>query len=373
MRNDRKVDVFLALLKAGLWEQSVNLLPFGNIDFVALEQLAKEQSVVGLVAAGLGQVNDIKLTKPMVIPFVGKALHTEQKNKAMNGYIASLFERLGKNGIQTVLVKGQGVAQCYIKPLWRECGDIDLLLDEENYVRCKDYLLAKASSAEAEDTVRRHLGMTIDDWVVELHGSLRTRHLFDMDEVIAHVQEKMFVEQRFRKWRYNDVDILLPNPNDDVVFVFSHIIQHFYDGGIGLRQICDWCRLMWTYRKELDIVLLKDRITKMRMTTEWQTFATFAVNWLGMPPETMPLYNESGRIVHKAKRLLSFVIKSGNFGHNRDKSYLSNYSRFIRHQLLFALYTYDTFQRFLIFPSGSLRAWLAWIRKGFQMAVLGKR
>ena len=44
---------FFSLLQAGLWEKEVRLLPYGEIDFSAILNLAEEQSVVGLITAGI--------------------------------------------------------------------------------------------------------------------------------------------------------------------------------------------------------------------------------------------------------------------------------------------------------------------------------
>ena len=55
----------------------------------------------------------------------------------------------------------------------------------------------------------------------------------------------------------------MPGPDNDVVIVFTHFLHHFFIGGVGLRQICDWCRLLWTYRESLDRGLLESRIRKM--------------------------------------------------------------------------------------------------------------
>ena len=49
---------FFALLRAGLWEKDVRLVPYGEIDFSAILDLAEEQSVVGLLAAGIEHVVD---------------------------------------------------------------------------------------------------------------------------------------------------------------------------------------------------------------------------------------------------------------------------------------------------------------------------
>ena len=59
-------------------------------------------------------------------------LQIEKQNSAMNSFIGVLVEKMRKEGIYTLLIKGQGVAQCYEKPLWRSCGDIDLYLSEDN-------------------------------------------------------------------------------------------------------------------------------------------------------------------------------------------------------------------------------------------------
>lgn len=40
-------DAFFALVRAGLWEREVQLLPYGEIDFSAVQSVAEEQSVVG--------------------------------------------------------------------------------------------------------------------------------------------------------------------------------------------------------------------------------------------------------------------------------------------------------------------------------------
>lgn len=174
MRIDESTRVFFALLKAGLWETEVSFLPYGELDFAKLHQLAEEQGVVGLIAAGLGHVKDRIVPKEEALQFIGQTLQMELQNQAMNNFIREIFEKMGDAGIHFVLVKGQGIAQCYERPLWRSCGDIDLLLDKENYEKAKVLLIPLASSACEEDVAAMHLGLNIDSWVVELHGLLHS-------------------------------------------------------------------------------------------------------------------------------------------------------------------------------------------------------
>ena len=59
---------------------------------------------------------------------------------------------------------------------------------------------------------------------------------------------------------------------------------------VGLRQFCDWCRLLWTYRRSINVGLLEARLNEMGLVSVWKAFGAFAVEYLGMPGEAMPLY-----------------------------------------------------------------------------------
>ena len=85
---------FFALLRAGLWEKEVRLAPYGEIDFSAVLDLAEEQSVVGLVAAGIEHISDGKLQKKDVLQFIGRTVQLEQRNQAMNYFIGVLVEKI---------------------------------------------------------------------------------------------------------------------------------------------------------------------------------------------------------------------------------------------------------------------------------------
>lgn len=122
----------------------------------------QEQSVVGLVAAGLEHVTDVKMPQTLTLTIAREVLQLEQRNKAMNQFVARLVADMRKAGIYTLLVKGQAVAQCYEKPLWRACGDVDFFLSDDNYKKAKAFLIPLASSVEKEYEREKHLGMTIN-------------------------------------------------------------------------------------------------------------------------------------------------------------------------------------------------------------------
>lgn len=361
--------VFLALVKAGLWERTIQLEPSGDIDFKKIYHLSNTQSVTGLVVAGLEHVTDIVLPKDIALMLAGDALQLEHQNKAMNQFVASLFKELDLKGINSLLVKGQGIAQCYEKPLWRACGDVDLFLDYDNYCKAKSLLVSIAHDVETENPVNLHQAMTINKWCVELHGTLRSQISKRIDSVIDEVQNDTFANGIVRLWHNGDTDVKMLGPDNDVIFVFTHILQHFFREGIGLRQICDWSRLLWTYREEINEDLLEKRLSKMAILPEWRAFAALAVDALGMPPEAMPLYSPDKKWQEKADRILELVFDSGFFGHGRDMSYKKKYPRLIEYGISFWTYTRYSIKQFLIFPSNAFKGWSQIIRLGVKAAV----
>lgn len=365
---------FFELIWAGLFPGKVaRILDYGvPVDWTAVYRLADEQSVVGLVAAGIDALPPSERPpQQVVLQFVGQTLQLEQRNKAMNEFVARLIEKLRANDIYALLVKGQGMAQCYEKPLWRASGDVDLLLSDSNYEKAKELLIPLASDVEQEYTHFKHLGMTIDGWVVELHGTLHSRLSARVDRLVDEVQGDVFYGGEVRSWMNGRTQVFLSAPDEDVIFVFTHILHHFFFEGIGLRQICDWCRLLWTYRETLDVRLLEQRLRKAGLMSEWKAFAAFAVEYLGMPAESMPLYDMDEKWKRKAERICRFVLEAGNFGHNQRRGF-SGMSYMKRKFVSFWGRLSDMLRHFRIFPLDSIRFFGGVLRSGLHAAVRGE-
>lgn len=371
MRLSNSQQAFLALVRAGLWEKEAQISQYGNIDFNGILRLSGEQSVVGLVAAGLEHVVDVKLPKEDVLQFVGQALQLEQQNQAMNAFISKLVEKMRAAGIYTLLLKGQGVAQCYERPLWRSCGDVDLFLSDDNYKRAKELLMPIASLIEKEHDREKHLGMTIDGFVVELHGTLYCGLSSKIEKGLDEIKKAAFYEGKVRSWMCEWTQVFLLNADEDVVYVFTHMLQHFFKEGLGLRQICDWTRLLWRYKDLLNRGLLESRLREMGLMSEWNAFGAFAVDYLGMPTDAMPFYSSSQKWKSKAKRICKFVMEVGNMGHNRDNSH-HNKSYLVRKTYSLGRRCGDLMRHGMIFPLDSLRFFPAILFNGLRSAVNGE-
>lgn len=329
--------VFLELVRAGLWADvestgSRNQGFTEAVDWERVYQLASEQSVVGLVLAGIEHSN-VKPAQDLLLQWIGEVQMLEQQNKSMNQFVAELVLKMRKADIYTLLVKGQGIAQSYEKPLWRTSGDIDLLLDDNNYEKVKALLLPLADEVQIEDIGKKHQAIIIKGFDVELHGKMPFGLSRRADKVLDTVINVSLKRGGARVWRCNNSDIYLPNVDNDVIIVFTHFLRHFFIEGVGLRQICDWCRLLYIYRDSLNYELLESRIRKMGLVSEWKAFYNLASRYLGMPDyDSRLMVNGSwliscdSRFDKKADRIMELVLESGNFGHNKDLSYRTRYS-----------------------------------------------
>lgn len=404
---DNTGSVFFELLKAGLWGSgNPDIRIDGATDWDYIYRLAKEQSVQGLVLQGIEWFknhNDnlnlnVSIPQVLLLQWIGEVQIIEQRNKEMNAFIADLIDKLRKADIYALLVKGQGIAQCYEKPLWRSSGDVDMLLSKDNYEKAKAFLLPLGDITEPEEARKKHFAMQIEQWTVELHGTLHVGLSARVDRMLDNVQYDVFHRGEVRSVAldvndslndngttksFKSVQVFLPAANEDVVYVFAHILQHFYKGGIGLRQICDWCRLLWTYRESLNHEYLESKIREAGVMSEWEAFGAFAVKYLGMPVEAMPLLDvrckkEDGRceidanLKKKADKICKFILEVGNFGHNRDNSYFQKHSYFVQKCISAWRRVKDLCRHATIFPVNSVRFFFGIMHNGIVSAIRGE-
>ena len=74
----------------------------------------------------------------------------------------------------------------------------------------------------------------------------------------------------------------------------------------------------------MDVGALALRLKRSGLISAWKAFGAFAVEYLGMPAEAMPMYDT--RYYKRGLRVLARIMKSGNMGHNNDLSYRAKYS-----------------------------------------------
>ena len=106
--------------------------------------------------------------------------------------------------------------------------------------------------------------------------------------------------------------------------------------------------------------------------SEWRAFGAFAVEYLGMPVGAMPLYSAEAKWKRKAERICAFVLEVGNFGHNRDLSYISKRPYLERKVISMGWRIADACRHVWGFPLDSVRFLPRIVVNGVMGAVRGE-
>lgn len=362
----RVVEAFLALVRAGLWAESANVGVLTDAQWKAVFRLADEQTVVGLIGAAMEKLQGERPPKFFRNSVVSTAFSLEQRNQLMNALLEQQATDFQQLGIRPLLIKGQGLAQCYVHPMLRACGDVDYLSMGEDFDRMSAYLLERSTDRDEQTIGSGHQVFFIGEIEVELHRDIHLGLGAGLDRILDELQVREFAAAAFRSWG----SVYLPSYQFDVIQVFTHFLKHFFKGGLGLRQICDWCRLLYTGYDALDLAVLRADLERLRLLKEWQVFGAFAVEYLGMPSEKIPFYRTTYR--SKAHRVLDFILEVGNFGHNRDARYFRTDPYLLRKTKTFGIRLKDFARHAWIFPMDSIRFLGGMTWKGLKFVRAGR-
>lgn len=318
-KTDRSGTMFHILLKAGLWghlSERVDTIPALTADeWMKVIGLARKQTVIGLIYDGIDYLpEEVRPDQSVMRKLFTIILGNENLHKQLNHSLAEIVSRLADAGIPSMLLKGQGNAQLYNKPLTRQCGDIDLFVGIKNYK--KVCLLVKEwgmlTDGEESESIK-HFHFEWNKTVVEIH---RITAQFD----------NFIINKRFREWSESElanttygfipsnekVKVAVGSPEFNAIFIFYHLYYHFLTGGVGLRQFCDWTRCLHVNADVLRSSDIAKRIKGLHLLRPWQVMGYIAVNYLGLPSSEFPCYDT--RYEKTAHRVLSIIFDEGNFG-----------------------------------------------------------
>ena len=229
-----------------------------GMDWQELYSFASKQALQGLCFEGierLGEEYPEKLKqnpigRELLMTWMGKAQQIRRQNRKVNTVASKLFSMLREDGMRCCVLKGQGNALMYPNPYSRTPGDIDVWIDASRE-RILEYAQKKF---ELGDDIRlQHLETSLDGVPVELHF-----FPCSMNNPIYHA--------RLLKWfrRNTDLqcshivglpdgagDIAIPTTAFNVIYQLTHLYHHFFDEGIGMRQIIDYFLVVNDFSKKV--------------------------------------------------------------------------------------------------------------------------
>ena len=293
-----------------------------GMDWQELYSFASKQALLGLCFEGIERLGkeypeELKrnpIGRELLMNWMGKAQQVRRQNMKVNSVAGKLFSMLRKDGMRCCVLKGQGNALMYPSPYSRTPGDIDVWIDASRE-RIMEYTQKKF---ELGDDIRlQHLETSLDGVPVELHF-----FPCSMNNILYHA--------RLQKWfrRNADLqcshivglpdgagDIAIPTTAFNVIYQLTHLYHHFFDEGIGMRQIIDYYYVV----NNDELLAIKDTFQKELKHLGLWKFAGAVMyvlyEALGLSEEKMiaPMDEKRGKL------LLAEILNGGNFGKHFTK------------------------------------------------------
>ena len=300
-----------------------------KLNWLKLYSFASRQAVLGLCFDGISRLgqefpNELKknpIARDLLMTWMGKAQQIRRQNMKVNAVAGKLFSMLREDGMRCCILKGQGNALMYSNPYSRTPGDIDVWIYASRE-RIMEYARKKF---ELGDDIRlQHLETSLDGVPVELHF-----FPCSMNNPLYHA--------RLQKWFKRNADLQCSNvvslPDDigeiaipttafNVVYQLTHLYHHFFDEGIGMRQIIDYYYVVisdYLLVNNDELLVIRDTLERELKHLGLWKFAGAVMyvlhEFLGLPEEKMiaPMDEMRGKL------LLAEILNGGNFGKHFTK------------------------------------------------------
>ena len=229
-----------------------------KIDWRQLYTFASRQALLGFCFDGIKRLTkefseELKqnpMGRDLLMTWMGAAQQIRRQNMKVNAVAGKLFSMLREDGFRCCILKGQGNALMYPNSYSRTPGDIDVWV---NASREEITEYAKRHFNLEDDIRFHHLETTMDAVPVELHF-----FPCSMNNPLYHA--------RLQKWFKRNADlqcsnvvslpdgigeIAIPTTAFNVVYQLTHLYHHFFDEGIGMRQIIDYFLVVNDFSKNV--------------------------------------------------------------------------------------------------------------------------
>ena len=326
------ITAFSAFLKYCLGYKGNMSKIVAGMNWHELYSFASKQALLGLCFEGIERLGkeypeELKrnpIGRELLITWMGKAQQIRRQNMKVNAVASKLFSMLREDGMRCCILKGQGNALMYPNPYSRTPGDIDVWIDASRE-RIMEYAQKKF---ELGDDIRlQHLETSLDGVPVELHF-----FPCSMNNPIYHA--------RLQKWfrRNADLqcshivglpdgagDIAIPTSSFNVVYQLTHLYHHFFDEGIGMRQIIDYYYVVSILNVNCEMLTWLPK--ELKHLGLWK----FAGAVMYVLHEVLALAEKKMIVPMDRKRgqlLLAEIIDGGNFG-----KYFTKYGSFTHQKM----------------------------------------
>ena len=283
-----------------------------GLNWDAMYQFARQQSVVGVMFIGVQRLKEtgVEIPRQLFLKWFSQTEKIGKRNMLMNMRTVATVSQYRQEGFDCCVLKGQGNATMYPNPLVRTAGDIDLWVDAKRD-DIVDFVHSKFPDAEVR---YYHVEYKDNGIPVEAHfmpgimnNPFYNRRLQQYYSEMMAVQCNHTVELPGGSGH-----IPVPTVEFNLIFQLAHMMHHFFDEGIGLRQMIDYYFLLKRAKDEaVDMRKLENLLKHLNLYKFAGAVMCIMHEVLGLENEFLIVPSDKKR----GKTLFREIVKGGNFGH----------------------------------------------------------
>ena len=347
--------LFFELIQVAICHRdSLSRVP-SDAEWNALYSLSVKQAVAGVCFCGVQRLPKeqiVEMPVQLKMQWFALAESVKQRNDLMNRRCVEVQRILAKEGMESCIIKGQGVARLYDfndndnvnlndkLGAYRQSGDIDI------YVPCgmdKALRWCREKYGDVEyDYINAHVPV-FKDVEVELHWRVQS-----MTNLIRNRRLQRWLEREETKemifgskadmkpsesLQSSDTSITVPSLEFNAFYLMLHCYNHEFSSGLGLRQLMDYYFLLRNLNLgsnvnlnnlSADVRQMSDRGFCLDVNELFHKFGmerfVGAVMWImqevfGLERERLLCEpNEK-----EGRYILAEVMAGGNFGHHDER------------------------------------------------------
>lgn len=314
---------FFQILRCSI-NKDIDVPKLSVTEWTEIYDIAKKQSLVAVIFPVLERTTPLfddekekSVFRNMLLEWLGYVRTVVRINLKVTANAVKIAEKFSQDRFESCLLKGQGNGLLYPQPNLRTPGDIDILIrpkmgnhDTRNVItdvkKTIEYVRAEYQDTKAS---YHHIEYPrFNGTEIEVHYRPSFMFNFIFNSRLQEFYAENADEQFHNRTEIGDGEIAVPTPEFNKVFLLSHIYNHLFHEGIGLRQLLDY------------YYVLENNVEDC---TDYKTIFSYlgichiagAIMWIltecfGLKPEKglVPIDERRGRFV------LNEILQGGNFG-----------------------------------------------------------
>lgn len=232
--------ILFDLLQVAIDVKDGSSLTVTSSDWKEFYSFCKKQALLGIGFSALEKIGSCP--KDLMLSWYGVVLQIEKRNIEMTKACKEVSETFDNDGFDTCVLKGQGNFLNYPSELRnrRQPGDIDLWASPKNGGNAQKKVIAYVKGKGNSQVGPNYLHVDML-WKSNIEVEVHYRPRFLVSPYRNFLIQKWFVSRKKACMGNRCQEgFSIPPSSVNVVYQMSHLFSHYFDEGLGMRQLLDY-------------------------------------------------------------------------------------------------------------------------------------